>query len=218
MEDEPEFQADDGSGIAKPMWEPAIFCPCLADDFKQAEAIFSYNLVFVKVGLSSVLQNKQLDRQRRVNQGRKRHIIGSARERCVGEGVILSQLCALVDGPICVLHYSFLFFFLPPLRNSQWRTLSDADRDYYEGLANEDRERYRRECAVRARWPWNRSACFRIVQISQWLVCILSEVVTWNDDANQWEQRQRSHGLSLPFVSPWISTAITVAVRTIYSF
>ena len=30
----------------------------------------------------------------------------------------------------------------------QWRTLSDADRDYYDGLAREDRERYNRECAV----------------------------------------------------------------------
>jgi hypothetical protein len=67
MEEEPEFQADDGSGIAKPMWEPAIFYLCQADDFKQAVAIFSYTPVFVKVGLPSVLQNKQLDRKRRVD-------------------------------------------------------------------------------------------------------------------------------------------------------
>ena len=57
MEDEPEFQADDGSGIAKPMWELDTFCLCQDDDFEQAAAIFSYSLVFVKVGLSPVLQD-----------------------------------------------------------------------------------------------------------------------------------------------------------------
>lgn len=66
-------------------------------------------------------------------------------------GVLVSAVSAKVRLNFYLLQltaFSVLDYHGPHAYISQWRTLSEADRDYYEGLASEDRERYRRECAV----------------------------------------------------------------------
>ena len=60
MEDEPEFQADDGSGIAKPMWVEHDVVR-YEDDDRNEEALppsLDITLFCVKVGIPSVFQNQ----------------------------------------------------------------------------------------------------------------------------------------------------------------